>query len=389
MMPSDIDEEEKKEECDGEETQPYIDSPELTQKDDSSELIQKHEDESSHFLRGTQPSPEPYEHDTGSLYEDTQSDEAPCELTPRARCAQISGGDQREKDVCEVLVNLELTTAFQELLGNTHHPWLDDFHPWMIGYRSSDGTTLFDCRQLRHIAVPPGKSREAYFVDLFFQKRYFEAQKSSSFDPAKRSSPNALAEAWASFVKAMSTSSASEAWIARLEKTRQKFFAYNIEGAKIEIHQRSIFEKVPCCIRREQKCPMCYADSARAPSRTRSGRNNRISPELHTLLRDFDVRWGEHISQQRDDALVKRLAQEEEETYLAQMDQAWIEQHMRNTDTEVFKVYTMNLRLKRMMDEMAVREESTQNTVAELREDLADVHKTLDEAGILRRQRLN
>ncbi|KAJ8563966.1 hypothetical protein ON010_g7381 [Phytophthora cinnamomi] len=277
--------------------------------------------------------------------------------------------------------------SLQHRLVHTYYPWLADFHPWLIGYKpAGDGEALFDCSKLGNFPVPYGKCRHAYFVELFFQKRYYESQKKRSYDPSKRSSPEALAESWSSFVKSMRQS--PQQWLDKFRKLEHDFICYNIEGAKMEIHRRSIDEGVRCCLRRGYNCPMCYVDSARASRPTRLGKNGRVSSELFAMIKSFERLWRDHVNQARDKAMIERLANETDESYLAQMDQAWIEQKIRDTDSEMFKVYRMNLQLRHQVEEMESREHETHDIVAEMKEDLAEMQETLDAAGISRRRKL-
>ncbi|ETO63736.1 hypothetical protein F444_18625 [Phytophthora nicotianae P1976] len=273
------------------------------------------------------------------------------------------------------------------LLAHTHFPWLDDYHPWMTGHAKPDTKTpLFDCSSLRNVPVPREMDRDQYLIDVFFQMRFYRAHKTGRYNPAKRSSPDSLAEAWQSFAAKIGRK--PKQWLRKLRKREADFLEYNIEGSKIEIHLQSMSEGVRCCLRREQICPMCYEDAARASGRTRKGKNGRLSSELLSMVQRFELRWKDLTKARKDEELLERIAGESESSPYTQVDQVWIKQRMRNTDSEVFKIYTMNLKLVNDLKAVKKREDTLHNTVAELKDDLKDLEKVLYEAGISRRRRV-
>ncbi|ETI34973.1 hypothetical protein F443_18629 [Phytophthora nicotianae P1569] len=133
---------------------------------------------------------------------------------------------------------------------------------------------------------------------------------------------------------------------------------------------------------------MCYEDAARASGRTRKGKNGRLSSELLSMVQRFELRWKDLTKARKDEELLERIAGESESIPYTQVDQVWIKQRMRNTDSEVFKIYTMNLKLVNDLKAVKKREDTLHNTVAELKDDLKDLEKVLYEAGISRRRRV-
>ncbi|GMF34081.1 unnamed protein product [Phytophthora fragariaefolia] len=124
---------------------------------------------------------------------------------------------------------------------HTRLPWMDDYNTKMSGYAPNGiATPLFDCSMLRGASSEIVRDDESYWIDLFFKKRYYKAKKRSTFNPTVRSSPDSLAHSWHSFVRALLND--PEAWFDKLDKLAAAFFNYDIDGPKIEIHQRSIAE---------------------------------------------------------------------------------------------------------------------------------------------------
>ncbi|ETN01120.1 hypothetical protein PPTG_24143 [Phytophthora nicotianae INRA-310] len=70
--------------------------------------------------------------------------------------------------------------------------------------------------------------------------RFYRAHKKGRYNPAKRSSPDSLAEAWELF--AVKIRRKPEQWLRKLRKREADILEYNIEGSKMEIHLQSMSE---------------------------------------------------------------------------------------------------------------------------------------------------
>ncbi|RLN67786.1 hypothetical protein BBJ28_00001076 [Nothophytophthora sp. Chile5] len=174
--------------------------------------------------------------------------------------------------------------SFRALLVHTRYPWMDDFQAWMTGYRrDGTGRALFDCSDLTDVPVPDEHDREQYLIFIFFQKRFLSALHDAKFVPGERSSPDALLTSWICFFDAMKHERSREKWFKKLTKLKC-WYGRDIDSAKIDIHLRSLKENVPCCVRRQQRCPMCYVDSQRAAANTRERKNASISAELAAMV---------------------------------------------------------------------------------------------------------
>ncbi|KAF4041296.1 hypothetical protein GN244_ATG06473 [Phytophthora infestans] len=65
----------------------------------------------------------------------------------------------------------------------------------------------------------------------------------------------------------------------------------------------------------------------------------------------------------------------------AQVAQAWMEQRLRNTDSEVYKLYQLCLRLNRGVNNLKSSDTALRNEVMALKESLVEVNEVLDKAG--------
>ncbi|KUG02227.1 hypothetical protein AM587_10001109 [Phytophthora nicotianae] len=298
----------------------------------------------------------------------------------------LGGSRRRDVGVTAPELDISCSEKMRHSLAYSHFPWLDDFHPWMVGHRrSGTSTLLFDCTELNNVPVPPDVSRSQYLIDIFFQMRYYRAHKKDQYDPLQRSSPDSLAKSWQSFVKRIG--SKPEKWLRNLRDHKTHFLECSLDGAKIRIHLQSIRESIRCCLRREHECPMCYEDSPRASGATRKGENGRISSELYFMVRRFEHRWKDHVTECKAAADLAKLAEDSAEIYLAQVDQVWIEEQLQSTASEITKLHFMNLSLKNDLRAIRERESDLKATFENLKHDVAEMTQLLHGSGIPRRRR--
>lgn len=150
-------------------------------------------------------------------------------------------------------------------------PWLRQYQASLIGFRTDQfAHSLFDAKGIIHnvnnaICMA---DRNAYFTDIFFQKRYFSA--TSHVDrQVTFYSPNSLLESWNQFVYNYNIS--PNTWMESLLKVKQNFLAYSLEGAKMSVHLQCREEEYDCAVTNEQDCPMCYKGDPKMPYIMRRG----------------------------------------------------------------------------------------------------------------------
>ncbi|ETP52154.1 hypothetical protein F442_02794 [Phytophthora nicotianae P10297] len=125
---------------------------------------------------------------------------------------------------------------------------------------------------------------------------------------------------------------------------------------------------------------MCYEDSPRASGATRKGENGRISSELYFMVRRFEHRWKDHVTE-------CKAAADLAEIYLAQVDQVWIEEQLQSTASEITKLHFMNLSLKNDLRAIRERESDLKATFENLKHVVAEMTQLLHGSGIPRRRR--
>ncbi|RLN81465.1 hypothetical protein BBJ28_00022264 [Nothophytophthora sp. Chile5] len=261
----------------------------------------------------------------------------------------------------------------------------------MTGHKLRDGgIALYDCTGLSQIVLPPthdDMDRTSQLIDLFFQYRYYKALKKPAHDFAVRSSPNALAEAWTWFVRALLVD--QDEWFGQLKAMKQDYHEHGIEAMKMEIHQQSIKEDIPCCVRRCQKCPMCYKDSQKSGDATREGHKGVISDTLRSMIFHFDKRWIKYDADAEEEEARDRAIQEDiiDDTCFAQIDQGWIQQQIRNVESETYGIKSQNNVLQRGIKSLIRSDTRQRIMIKDLQDDLDDLKQLVKDAGIERRAR--
>ncbi|ETI30035.1 hypothetical protein F443_19684 [Phytophthora nicotianae P1569] len=124
---------------------------------------------------------------------------------------------------------------------------------------------------------------------------------------------------------------------------------------------------------------MCYGDSPRASGATRIGENGRISSELYFMMRRFEHRWKEHVTECKAAADLAKLGEDCAELYLAQVDQVWIEEQLQSTASEITK---LNLSLRNDLRAIRERESDLKATFEILKHDVAEMTQVLRDSGI-------
>jgi hypothetical protein len=130
------------------------------------------------------------------------------------------------------------TTAVQrengigkELLGS-YLPWLERYNPWLTGFKSKKATySLFDRSILRDIPISPSNLANYYFMEMFFRRRYMDAEKNRRSGGMKAASSDSLSESWDAFITAMKQNPSG--WLKKLKACQEAFGKCNCEGAKM------------------------------------------------------------------------------------------------------------------------------------------------------------
>uniref|UniRef100_K3XDD1 Uncharacterized protein n=1 Tax=Globisporangium ultimum (strain ATCC 200006 / CBS 805.95 / DAOM BR144) TaxID=431595 RepID=K3XDD1_GLOUD len=125
---------------------------------------------------------------------------------------------------------------------HTNAIWMNDYHPWMAGYVedwykyslydttgiSEPSPDVFDASTHRdELSLTLFRyDRDRYYLNLFFQMRFFTTKK-----PDAQLSPGRLLQAWNAFVEAYLN---PVSFWARYEKARETFVKYLFIGIKME-----------------------------------------------------------------------------------------------------------------------------------------------------------
>ncbi|KAJ8576259.1 hypothetical protein ON010_g2952 [Phytophthora cinnamomi] len=156
------------------------------------------------------------------------------------------------------------------------------------------------------------------------------------YDPLSRASPDALSEAWDTYVQSLINDEAN--WMQTFMALKKTFMTYNIEGEKVRVHLQSVGEGVPCCVLREQECPMCYTDSIKAADSIWKCAVRAISERLARFVKQLDKRWARHAIRRGEDRERERAAQEDvmDGISLAQVEQGKTKQRIRDIESDVY-----------------------------------------------------
>jgi hypothetical protein len=181
-------------------------------------------------------------------------------------------------------------------------------YPWKLstwvynrfkGYKSDlYPIPLFQCDNLlSHGDFANDKERDAYLIDLFLQFRFFEGKMK------KEASQEAMAQAWNAFVE--NFNKGPSAWLARLNKAKERHRERTVTGRAMEIHRLSRGCGVPCAVQAPVKCPMCMP-AAQHLARDELNLTSKWSPlvtkELQLAVEQLDnfiERENEHGSRSR------------------------------------------------------------------------------------------
>lgn len=273
-------------------------------------------------------------------------------------------------------------------LAHTRYPWLDDFMFPMAGHRKDGrGRALFDVSDLTEVAVPDGEDRFVYFVDIFFQKRYYAKHREMRYDPLVRSSPDSLAEAWNEFVISMVKN--HDGWMSMLDNLKRGFMSRHITGYKIRVHQLSVQEAVPCCVLREQACPMCYATSLKATKALRKNEYGQISRDLHAAIKCLDSKWQHHAAVLERERMRSRAAQEDvlDDIPLAQVEPLKTLQRLRDMETQLCFVQQSSDQLTASVQTLIKDGSDFRSELSSLEHSLTETQKKLYQDGVFQRPR--
>lgn len=173
---------------------------------------------------------------------------------------------------------------------------MHDYQAGLTGYKiNHDSHPLFDSSAIIHSDDSEfyNANRDHFFIDLFFQKRFFKAENDE--ERYAKSTPDALSQSWTTFVD--NYNDCKSFWMMNLAKISGKYLNHSIDGNKMRIHKKCIEEDLPCAIPKTANCPMCYSQSRKMPQIARIDPDEQyfvMSTKLRLMIIDFDVRWNTH-----------------------------------------------------------------------------------------------
>lgn len=181
----------------------------------------------------------------------------------------------------------------------SHLPWMDHYRPYMRGLESpqTPGYRLFDCSHFPHTVNMDEESRDFYFIELFFQWRYFRSQKVVTEQPP----PDTLADAWAKF--AIRYNRNPDEFLNDLHVERKKYYRF-LNGMKIDLHESCVKADIMCAVKKEQKCPMCYLSARKLPEALRypnSDNADKVPADIQMKIRILDGEW-DAVQKREEDA---------------------------------------------------------------------------------------
>lgn len=256
-----------------------------------------------------------------------------------------------------------------EALGDTCLPWMDDYNSWMTGYnRKQLATSLFDISTIVDHTIPRavcGRKRKRYYIELFFQMRFYSAKKKRT----NPSSPDALLTAWNAFVANYNED--PTAWKNRFNTERDRVNKRTAPGMKMVVHQLSIKENIPCAVRKDQDCPMCYYDSPKLPenARTKTHPRYQLSRTLRLKISELDQRCG----QEKQERHVKE--DDEVDTYTEKMEALRLEQLLASSRVEQLQLKQSNQEILQELKSLRQMHHSLADQFYDLLNDLDDFRR--------------
>jgi FtsZ-binding cell division protein ZapB len=272
---------------------------------------------------------------------------------------------------------------YRDLLAHTRLPWMVDYHPWMTGFRANGTPPLFNCSSLRDIEVPyqHRDARDAYFIDMFFQKRYFKTPSRT------RSSPKALAQSWAQFIDSMTINPSR--WINALVERRTQYLKYSLDGMKIDIHQLSMASNSACCVQREHDCPMCYPDSPKTSMVARYQMDGAIPTALQLKLRDFDSRMISEEAMRRQEEAKEEMLNEGyyDDGYISQQERLRMAQNVIASQLDISNLKLRNAVLAKQIKTIKADNENLRTDIESLKDSVSYLSDAVRGSGIAQRRR--
>jgi hypothetical protein len=264
---------------------------------------------------------------------------------------------------------------------HTNAIWMNDYHPWMAGYVedwykyslydttgiSEPSPDVFDASTHRdELSLTLFRyDRDRYYLNLFFQMRFFTTKK-----PDAQLSPGRLLQAWNAFVEAYLN---PVSFWARYEKARETFVKYLFIGIKMEVHLQSIKEGLPCGVRQDQDCQFCYSHSKKIPVYARRGDSPKysMSKELCMLILNLDVRHLDELAQQREEE--DNASDFLTDDYMEKVDLLSTKKMAAESQLEIIRIKHDNFLLKRQIKEVNKNYESLKHATSSLEETVKEL----------------
>ena len=185
-------------------------------------------------------------------------------------------------------------------IATQHLPWLVDNNVMLQNYLRSltPPSKLFNADDIVHsVAHINPDERSEYFIDLFFQKRFFGARRSSFSEG--RASYRQLIDSWTSFVASFNES--PHGFIQNLITDRDDFLKRVFAGQKMAVHRICYKNNFHCAIPKQLSCPMCFSDAQKMPEAwyKKSDENFKLPREVLAAILSF---FSTYEAKQREDA---------------------------------------------------------------------------------------
>ncbi|KAG7377256.1 hypothetical protein PHYBOEH_000963 [Phytophthora boehmeriae] len=138
--------------------------------------------------------------------------------------------------------------------------------------------------------------------------------------------------------------------IKSVKAKRDIYYDSTTDGHKMRVHELSIEEGIPCCVRKMEPCPLCYKDSRRYPMKLRHNNHNNLSMGLRIAIIKLDDRI-------REEQYAVREEEEERDAELqdgyftqprvTEEDMLRLEQKQINTQVAVRNIRASNVTMRK------------------------------------------
>jgi hypothetical protein len=181
------------------------------------------------------------------------------------------------------------SSQFIQSVKSKWYPWLSAWTPWertsLESLDEVNSVPYLDTSTIKH-PILDGVGFDAdegseFYKEVFLRQLFLR----NHIKRGRRPSPLFMFQAWNRFVRCYNKTT-PEKFFRQLNIEQEQFVRYATEGQKIAVHEECEKLKLPCAVRADQECPMCYTDSTPMSAERRTSED--LPQELKALIARLD-----------------------------------------------------------------------------------------------------